>query len=149
LIFKSNEGNLDTIRITKKEISYNGLSEDYSGNPQVCYIYYQMVPPGKKELVGFGGRSGDVYSNEHLFLSAVKWKPDQPATIDIEYDGFGGSIPKKAFGNDTGYFDIIHFCKDCFGIDSSDVIKIRWKASEGIIYYQKNDSTVWNLNSRY
>jgi hypothetical protein len=60
LVFKSNRGNFDTIRITKKEIRYNGLSEGYSGNPQTCYIYYQMIPPGRMELVGFGGVSGDV-----------------------------------------------------------------------------------------
>lgn len=149
IVFKSNSNKLDSFRITKKEIRYGGLSEGYAGNPQVCYIYYQTIPPGKMELISFSSRLRDQYSNEKSFLSAAKSNPKKPATIDIEFSGFCGEIPTKQelimnekFGQ---HYNINHFCKDCSGLDSIDIIQIHWKPNIGIIWYQKKEGTTWEL----
>ena len=149
LVFRSDGGSYDSIEIIDKQFRYNGASEGYSGNPETGFIAYRSIPPSKPELVGFGGSQGDVYSNEKYLLSAVKRDKHKRATIDIKYGGFDGEIPneqKLITDNEYGtYFDITHFCINCNGVDSSDVVKLKWKPSVGIIWYQKKDNRIYKL----
>jgi hypothetical protein len=153
LVFQSDKGLLDSIEIIDKQFQYNGLSEGYSGDPQTCRIIYKTISPSKPMLVGFGGSQGDVYSNEKYLLSAVKWKKDEAATIDIKYGGFGGKIPnKQKLLNDNEFgehYDITHFCIDCIGVDSTEVIRIKWKLGTGIVWYQRKDSSTYKLITRH
>ncbi|MBK9532185.1 MAG: hypothetical protein IPO42_10360 [Chitinophagaceae bacterium] len=149
LVFKSDSGLYDSLEIIDKQFRYNGISEGYSGNPETGYIVYRSIPPSEPELVGFGGSKGDVYSNEKYLLSAVKWDKHKRATIDIKYGGFSGEIPNeeklitdKEYGT---YFDITHFCINCNGVDSNDVVKLKWKPGVGIIWYQKKDNRIYKL----
>jgi len=152
LIFASAGGHIDSIQITSKEISYNGYSEGYEGNPEVCRIYYKTIPAGKKVLASFEGSQGDVCSNEFTLLSAVKYKRNEPATITLKLLGFDANLPKDYINNPTNQpIEIKHFCIDCNGVDSTDVVKISWSSKVGVIMYQKKDGTIFNLinkNSR-
>ena len=152
LIFKSNTGLFDSIEIIDKQFQYNGLSEGYSGNPETGFISYRTIPPGKPELVGFGGPQGDVYSNEKFLLTAVKRDKHKPATVEIKYCGFGCELPseqKLVRDNTYGtYYDLTHFCINCIGVDSTDAIRLKWKPSVGIIWYQKKDSSTYTLVSK-
>ncbi|MEN9599259.1 MAG: hypothetical protein RL596_1578 [Bacteroidota bacterium] len=153
IIFQSDNGFYDSIVIIDKQLKYNGISEGYSGNPQTCDITYKTIPPSKPELVGFGGSQDDVYSNEKYLLSAVRWEKDKQATVDIKYGGFSGKIPNEEkliddsrFGK---HYDMIHFCIDCIGVDSTEVIRIKWKPGIGIVWYQRKDSSNYKLVRRY
>jgi hypothetical protein len=149
LVFRGDKGLFDSIEIIDKQLKYNGASEGYSGNPETGFILYKTVPASKPELVGFGGSQGDVYSNEKYLLSAVKWDKNKPATIEIKFGGFDGMLPQEQdivtddmYG---GYYNITHFCIDCIGVDSTDVIRVKWKPGVGIIWYQRKDSSTYTL----
>lgn len=148
LVFITEDGRLDSIEITDKEFYFNGYSEGYEGNPQGCRIYYKTIPPGKMVLAGFGGPQGDVYTNEFTFLSAVKYKRNKPATITLKLLGFDAEIPTYFINgkNDTNRpIELTHFCHNCIGVDSTDVVKIQWQPNLGVIMYQRKDSTVFRL----
>jgi hypothetical protein len=149
LVFRSDKGLFDSIEIVNKQFQYNGLSEGYSGNPETGFISYRTIPPRKPELVGFGGTHGDVYSNEKYLLSAVKWDKHKSANIQIKYGGFDCQIPSeqklvtdKIYGT---YYDMTHFCINCIGVDSTDVVRLKWKPGIGIIWYQRKDSSIYTL----
>ena len=156
LVFITDDGRRDSIEITDKEFYLNGYSEGYEGNPQGCRIYYKTIPPGKMVLAGFGGTQGDVYKNEFTFLSAVKYDRNKPATITIKLLGFDAKIPNNFINrenNSDTSVDLIHFCHDCIGVDSMDVVKIKWQSNVGVVMYQRKDSIrhqliLRNRNSR-
>lgn len=152
LVFRSDKGLFDSIEIIDKQLRFNGASEGYSGNPETCYILYKTIPPSKPELVGFGGSQGNVYSNEKYLLSAVKLDKNKLATIEIKFGGFDGKLPhEKSIITDEvygTYYDITHFCINCIGVDSTEVVKLKWKPGVGIIWYQRKDSSTYTLATK-
>lgn len=149
LIFTTEMGDIDSFRIVNKDIRYSGLSEGYSGNPQMCQIEYQTIPPSQPQLVSFGGPQGDVYSQNNPFLSATKWENDKPASIEIKFGGFNGTIPSKdSLKKDKilgDIFQINDYCNNCSHVDSTDIIQIIWSPNKGIVQYMKKNKTIWRL----
>lgn len=151
LVYIADDGRRDSIEITDKEFYFSGYSEGYKGNPQGCRIYYKTIPPGKMVLAGFGGPQGDIYSNEFTFLSAVKYGRSEPATIRLELLGFNSKIPNNFINGESktdSSIELIHFCHDCIGVDSTGVVKIKWQSNVGVVMYQKKDSTKYRLLHR-
>ncbi|MFT4735107.1 MAG: hypothetical protein ACI9K1_002066 [Arcticibacterium sp.] len=149
LIFKNEIGDHDSITIVSKEIRYNGLSEGYSGNPQTCWIEYQSIPPGEPKLISFGGPQGDIFSQNESFMSATKWEDSKHARFEINLGGFGGDLPSTDSLKHDKYlgrhFLINHYCYDCNGVDSTDIVQIIWTPEKGVVEYTKKNKTTWRL----
>ncbi|MCI4647521.1 hypothetical protein [Phaeodactylibacter sp.] len=149
LIFENDKGHYDSITIVSKEIRYNELSEGYSGNPQTCWIEYQTIPPGEPELKSFRGPQGDIYNQNKSFISATKWEDSNPARVEIKFGGFGGTLPAsnslRQDDNLGDHFLIDHYCYDCIGVDSTDIVQIIWTPQRGVVQYMKKNKTVWRL----
>lgn len=149
LIFENVHGDHDSITIVSKEIRYNGISEGYSGNPETCWIEYQNIPLGEPDSKSFGGPQGDVYSQNKSFLLATKWEDSNPARFEVKFGGFGGTLPASSSlrqdDNLGDHFLINHYCYDCNGVDSTDIVQLIWTPQKGVVQYRKKNNTVWRL----
>ena len=146
LIFKSTNGHYDSIHIVEKDYRFSGLTESRAGNPQACDIYYESIPQGEP-VFKFGGFFCDTYTTEHLFIDAVKWKPDRPAFINIHYKGFRGifhsSFKYRKDSTDKRYIKLtsgLHY-----GHDSTDIIQMKWVENTGIAWYKQKNGIIWEL----
>ena len=148
LMFKSSENNIDTFKITSKEIYYTNwtpIERDGKYNPPNAVVKYEKL--NSKDYKIFN-QNRKEYENPELF-HIRKHSPDSPTMVGVKFQNFyrefelsNNTLPKKNI-------DLNNSKVECFVLtdpnlhNKEDVETIYLDANYNMIRYDTGTGIIW------